>query len=505
MGFEEAFVFAVAGFLVSYYQRRSPQIVTSASQIRYLWILAVVLPSLVVVWTVIYQTPLPLSFAVTSILLGTWIYSNIANADENSHNAINLSPSEDKQLKDCFSPTIYHLRDLEYRSQEIYCYGTLRSQNYKYAYDTINKNIQKIFGDRFLCYLQESPIENLGTGFGASPNDSPTKINYCFYLRPSPNPPQPNRSQWKNSLTLRIIISSISIICTAFTVLAVGAEIYRPEEINLSNLQAGIPYLLGIASIFIARAIAQYYITKKNKLSFAPPILLPCVNGFGVVSSLHLNTEISFSPTIAKTIPRHILFDLAVIPTIAGLGISIILLFLGNWLLVPTGGASPVGAISPLMPNLDTFRFQNSIFITCLQTIFALGKSSITTSQAPEAIQALSPLTLAGWAGLALSALQILPFNLLDGGNLAIAMFGHRQVIQIARITRLVLLAIALFTQPWLRIYSLLLFFLPTPQPLILNETIEIDRTRDLLGIGLMAIALLIILPMPKSLFIGFN
>jgi hypothetical protein len=107
-------------------------------------------------------------------------------------------------------------------------------------------------------------------------------------------------------------------------------------------------------------------------------------------------------------------------------------------------------------------------------------------------------LTLAGWTGLALSALQLMPFDLLDGGNLAVAMFGHRQAVQIARITRLVVLAIALLVQPWLRIYSLLLFLLPNPRSLINNESIELDRNRDVIGLILMAIALLIILPALK-------
>jgi hypothetical protein len=59
-------------------------------------------------------------------------------------------------------------------------------------------------------------------------------------------------------------------------------------------------------------------------------------------------------------------------------------------------------------------------------------------------------------------------------------------------------LAIALLVQPWLRIYSLLLFLLPNPRSLINNESIELDRNRDVIGLILMAIALLIILPALK-------
>ncbi|NMF60847.1 zinc metalloprotease [Pseudanabaena yagii] len=483
MGFEEIFVFVVIGCVASYYQRSQWQ---SPSQIISLWIWSIALPCLAIAWITFTQTSLPLTLTMTGYLLGTWIYRNWQST---AAEILSLTPSEEKQIKECFSPTIYHLKDLEYRPNEIYCRGSLRSQNYKYAYDIISQNIQKIFGDRFLCYLQESPIENLGRGFGTLTTDQ-QYTNYCFYLIPTQNVAQFDQSRLGKQLhRFTWIVSMISILFTAFTVLLVGARIHHIGDLTLNNLQTGIPYLIGIASIFIARAIAQYYVASKHKLRFDPPILLPCFGGFGLLG--HLNHQISQVPTKQ----RHILFDMAVIPAIASLAISGILLVLGNWLLVPTESSTSLLPKSLLMPNLHNFDFKNSIFVTLWQAILTVGKSVATTT---ETIPTLSPLTLAGWTGLAITALQLLPFRFLDGGNLAIAMFGYRQTTQIARIARIVLLAIALLAQPWLRIYSLLLFLLPLPQPLVLNESIEIDKTRDLIGIGLMAIALLIILPMAK-------
>lgn len=484
MGFEEIFVFVVIGCVASYYQRSQWQ---SLSQIISLWIWSIALPCLAIAWITFTQTSLPLTLAMTGYLLGIWIYRNW---QPTAAEILSFTPSEEKQLKECFSPTIYHLKDLEYRPNEIYCRGSLRSQNYKYAYDIISQNIQKIFGDRFLCYLQESPIENLGRGFGTLTNEKQYS-NYCFYLIPTQNVDQFDQSRLDKKVhRFSWIVSMISILFTAYTVLFVGAKIHHLEDLTLNNLQTGIPYLIGIASIFIARVIAQYYVDSKHKLRFDPPILLPCFGGFGLLGSI--NPQISPSPTNQ----RHILFDMAVIPAIASLAISGILLVLGNWLLVPTESATSLLPTALLMPNLHSFDFKNSIFVTLLQAILTIGKS--VTTPTSEMIPTLSPLALAGWTGLAITALQLLPFRFLDGGNLAIAMFGYRQTNQIGRITRIVLLAIALLAQPWLRIYSLLLFLLPLPQPLVLNESIEIDKTRDLIGIGLMAIALLIILPMAK-------
>ena len=490
MGFEEIFVFAVVGCVAIYHQR-SRQHANKQTQIFVLWILAVALPSLAIALTTINRAVLPLTFVAVIFLLSVWIYSKSITSSNFNLATINLDPTEEKQLKDCFLSNIYHLTGLEYRPHEIFCRGNLRSQNPRYAYETTNQNIQKVFGDRFTCYLQESPLENLGLGFGNGQDRQDNTTNYCFYLIPNhlakSTPASRDLQSW--------LTSAISILFTTFTVLVVGAN-QRLEDLNLSNLQQGIPYLLCLVSIFIARVIAQYYISRHYRVQLARPLFLPVLGGFGLLGSLNTN----FPTGQGHPHQRRILFDLAVIPAIVGLAISIVLLILGNWLLVPSTAMVAGSAIAPslLTPNLAAFDFKNSILVTLLQTIFSMGKAVNTTAS----ITAFSPLTLAGWSGLAISALQLMPFDLLDGGNLIIAMFGHRQAVQISRIARLVLLAIAVLTQPWLKIYSLLLFLLPTPRPLILNESIEIGKTRDLIGMILIAIALLIILPMPKSLLL---
>jgi len=510
MGLEDAFVFLVVGCVASY-RLRSQQGVQKISQpqIVLMWTLAIALPSLAIVWTLFSPnhpvnnlTNLPLMVFVTGFLLSAWIYRNLSadsqlNSQLDPESNLALSVNEEKQLRDCFPHGMYQLKSLDYQSQEIYCRGIFRSQNYKYVYDTISQNLQKTFGDRFLCYLQETPIENFGSGFGESENaqdNQSAKTSYDFYLVPNKNEPNSNR--------LAAIVSIVSLIFTAFTLLLVGANIRRLQDLSLNNLQAGVPYLMGVASILVVKAIAKYYISQKHKLKLAIPLWLPSIGGFGILGLVTTNTE-KVMKTLKPTNQRRILFDLAAIPIIAGLAISVILLILGNWILVPASSAigdlitSPL--LSPsLLTNLNTFDFKNSMFANLLQgflqILFSLHKSELS----PDMIPTFSPLTLAGWTGLALSALQLMPFDLLDGGNLAIAMFGHRQAVQIARIVRLIILTIALLVQPWLRIYSLLLFLLPNPRSIVSNESIEIDRKRDLIGMILMAIALLIILPASK-------
>lgn len=500
MGFAEVSILVMVGCVTAW---RSQRLVRSQKQIFGLWLVAIILPSLAIAWITLSRTDLPLAFVVVTFLFCIW-YSNrslATNPDDSNYipeqSLHKLSDKEVKQLKDCFLPTIYQLRDLEYRDPEIYCRGNLRSRNYKYAYETINQNIQAVFGDRFICYLQETPLENSGLSFGNLASDQENSTQYCFYLIPTSEPIVANgyRKRW--------LLSIATIILTAFAILAAGAKITDLEDLTLANLQRGIPYLAGLGSTLIAKAIAQFYFCKKYQIPFEMPILLPSLGGFGLLSSIKINSVL---PNKSHPQQRRILFDLAVFPNLASLVVAVVLVILGNWLLVPTNSAinDPMSS-ALLMPNLESFEFKNSIFVdmihNALQIVAPATNLSLSSNIDPIAIpKFLSPLTLAGWSGLAITALQLLPFDLLDGGNMAIAMFGHRQATQIAKIARIILLAIAFLIQPWLRIYSLLLFALPTPSPLVNNEGLEIDKYRDLLGLILMAIALLIFLPSPKSL-----
>ena len=158
MGFEDAFVFLVVGCVASYLLRSQQDAQKiSQPQIILVWTLAIALPSLAIAWMLFSpnnnQIILPLMVAVTGFLLSVWLYRNLSpdsqlNSQINTESNLTLSVSDEKQLRDCFPHAIYQLKSLDYHSQEIYCRGIFRSQNYKYVYDTISQNLQKTFGDR---------------------------------------------------------------------------------------------------------------------------------------------------------------------------------------------------------------------------------------------------------------------------------------------------------------------------------------------------------------------
>ncbi len=530
MGFAEAIVSVVVGWVTIYHQRSLPKLShhpqasppVRPSQPIILWVIAVILPTLGLAWVISQQIPLPITVITIAFLLCVWIAQNpnlTSNQDFADPEPI-LSSQQEKQLKECFLSGLYQLRAIEYHryaengsnQQLIYCRGHLRSRNYKYVYDTISQNIQNTFGDRFLCQLQAKPLENIGTDFGdqdISLTDDPDldqALRYSFYLIPNPTPPIPPNPSRPRQAKQRIdtLINILSVALTSLTLLMVGAN-QRIDQFSLSQLQDGLPYIFGITVVMLSRAIARYAIARHHhirlpyKLCFAS--VLPCLGGFGYLGELSPDLAQISQSGINHHNQRRILFDLTTVPSFVSLGISIALILIGHWV-SPITNVTIEPANVAFIPALSSLSINNSIFAALWHSLIRVFTASNFFGE--PAVTVLSPLALAGFVAMSMSALQLLPLNRLDGEYLAIAMGNHHQIQKIARLTRLIILAIALFAQPWLRLYSLLLFLLPTPRPLIRNEGLELDKTRDLVGFILIAIALLILIPVPRFLISRF-
>jgi hypothetical protein len=85
-----------------------------------------------------------------------------------------IDTEEEAILRTCFPWNIFFLERIEYRPQAVLCRGKLRT-NSDLAYNTIEENVKKIFGDRFLVLFQTS----LSTGkpfFAIVPNPQLAEI-----------------------------------------------------------------------------------------------------------------------------------------------------------------------------------------------------------------------------------------------------------------------------------------------------------------------------------------
>jgi membrane-associated protease RseP (regulator of RpoE activity) len=192
---------------------------------------------------------------------------------------------------------------------------------------------------------------------------------------------------------------------------------------------------------------------------------------------------------IRSPIPnRKALFDIGIAGPLSGLIVTLPILAWGlaNSQVVPIPD-QPDGL------NITALKPQISILLLLFSKI-ALG-SALTVETAIQ----MHPVAIAGFLGLIVTALNLMPVGQLDGGHIVHAMFGQRTGAIIGQVTRLLVLLLS-WVQPDLLPWAILLFFMPVVDEPALNDVSELDSRRDLLGFLALGLLLLIILPAPQLL-----
>jgi membrane-associated protease RseP (regulator of RpoE activity) len=114
----------------------------------------------------------------------------------------------------------------------------------------------------------------------------------------------------------------------------------------------------------------------------------------------------------------------------------------------------------------------------------------------------LNPLALAGWLGIVITALNLLPIGQLDGGYISHALLGTKRakVVSIAGLIAVFLLAF--FVGSTLLMWAFVIFFVASTRDLLPeNDLTEIGASRTVLGYFALALLLLILLPVPGSFY----
>jgi len=372
-----------------------------------------------------------------------------------------ITSEEEKLLRNCFPWGTYYLQNLDYHPQAILCRGKLRSQP-EVAYKTIRHNIEDKFGDRFIIIFQE----------GA--RNSP-------FFALVPNPWAKKRDRESNESLTRPLLALALFAITLFTTTLAGAEMagVSPQEwqADATVLLRGVPYSLALVGILGLRELSHYFAAVRYRVRSTLPYFIPI--------PLWLGTLGAFIQMRSPVPHRKALFDIAIAGPLVGFLLALPTLFWGlsHSTVVPLNDES-----SMLNPNSLNPRFS---LLMALASKLALG-DRFTLETAIH----LNPVAVAGYLGLAIVALNLMPVGQLEGGRIVHAMFGQRTAAVVGQIARILMLVLALIQQDFL-IWAIILLFLPIADEPALNDVTELDNWRD--GLGLLALALLlpILLPVP--------
>ncbi|KAB2849248.1 MAG: site-2 protease family protein [Ignavibacterium sp.] len=284
--------------------------------------------------------------------------------------------------------------------------------------------------------------------------------------------------------TVNLILFILTFITTTYAgALQQGINLLKePDKFNV-----GLPYGIALMVILGAHELGHYFAAKHHKMNVTLPYFIPvpfALGTFGAFIRLKSPSE-----------NRKALFDVGVAGPIAGLVFAIPALIIG----LQSSKIIPMSNENVMMGGADV---GSSILLALLAKI-SVGKDLISghTFQ-------FSPLAFAGWLGLFVTALNLLPIGQLDGGHIAHALFGRKNANTIGMVALFSLFLLGLFVWSGLLTWAIIVFFLAgikSAPPL--NDVTKLDGKRVAIGLIAFIILFMILVPVPHSFYqtLGIN
>jgi Zn-dependent protease len=243
-----------------------------------------------------------------------------------------------------------------------------------------------------------------------------------------------------------------------------------------TGLTGGVLYGACLMLILGCHELGHYLTARRYGVPVSVPYFLPFplspLGTFGAVIKMR-----GLMPN------RKVLFDIGVAGPLAGLAVALPILVLGLW-------TSPVGRLEgPLL----FLQEGNSL-------LYLLLKWLVFGPIPPGHDVLLNQVAFAGWVGLFVTGLNLLPVGSLDGGHIVYALLTRRHLLagQVT-IGLLVVTAVVFRSWSWLVMVTVAML-LGFRHPPTQNDLTPLDRRRR--GVAYFALVLLVLLfvPVPMEL-----
>jgi len=243
-------------------------------------------------------------------------------------------------------------------------------------------------------------------------------------------------------------------------------------------LTGGPGYSITIMLILLGHELGHYFMSQRHGIRATLPYFLPFpLSPFGTFGAV-----IRMESTVSS---RKALFDTGAAGPLTSFCLSIPAIMIGLKF-------SEVIPTSQLKEG--TLRLADPLLFSFIQR-FVIGDVPKTHDII------LHPIGYAGWVGLFVTALNLLPIGQLDGGHIAYALFGRKSRI-IFLIAIAVMAFITVFYNPgWLLLLILFIIF-GFRHPAPMDDFTPLDGKRKLLGMIAFLIFILSFTPTPFPDFV---
>ena len=277
----------------------------------------------------------------------------------------------------------------------------------------------------------------------------------------------------KDNISINIIL----VVLTAFTTMISGAFFfYNVNPIaNPFLIYRGLPFTIAIMFVLGSHELAHYLTARRRGIKASLPffIPLPFISPIGTLGAVI---------KLRGAIPdRKSLFDVGVSGPIVGLLASVL-----------------VTVVGLTLPPVTITHSGEPTMIISVPILFQLIERVVPTTSGT-----MHPVAFAGWVGMLVTSLNLLPVGQLDGGHIARALSGDKGKYVSSLVPPLMFLSGLYYSMRGFNgqmllfwgLFALLFSVGGHAQPI--NDTAKLDSKRVLLGVIAFILCLACFTPLP--------
>ncbi|MEX2162268.1 MAG: site-2 protease family protein [Anaerolineales bacterium] len=325
-----------------------------------------------------------------------------------------------------------------------------------------------------------------------------------------PGLPRPRRSNpWINLIFFALTLVSMLMAGALYSYDGPQpADTVEFLRLILNSLGSGLPFAASLLAILLAHEFGHYLAARYHNTAVTLPYFLPFpLSPFGTLGAF----------IQLKEPPRNkrILLDIGIAGPLAGLVVAIPILILGLAL-------SEVSTLPQFLQAGHSYSLEGNSILYLLAKYLVHGQwlpapasyggvepllywaRFIFTGQ-PIPLGGmdvlLHPIAWAGWAGLLVTALNLIPAGQLDGGHVLYTLFGKRTRLLLPFILA-GLAALGFFWSGWW-LWVFLILFLGGSHAQPLDQITKLDKGRVALAIFGIIVFILVFIPVPLQIIEG--
>jgi membrane-associated protease RseP (regulator of RpoE activity) len=322
-------------------------------------------------------------------------------------------------------------------------------------------------------------------------------------IEPTPSNP------WTNLALFLLTLVSMLFVGGVYAYEGDATDFLQLVKEIFGNIQSGLPFAGSLLAILLAHEFGHYLAGRYHKTAVTLPYFIPfpLPYSFGTMGAF---IQLKEPPK-----NKRILHDIGIAGPLAGLVVAIPVLLFGLSLSPITDLPRFIPADQGLLLEGNSILYLAAKYLIHGQMLPAPASyagvspfiywvkylfSGLPTPLGGQDV-AMHSVAWAGWAGLLVTALNLIPVGQLDGGHILYVLFGKKATKSVSVVLVVLVLLGAFWTGWWL--WAVLIFLLGRRHAEPLDQITELNPTRKALAILALVIFIFIFTPVPLRLIAG--